>query len=330
MKISVVMTTYNGEKYIYEQMKSIYEQTRQADEVIICDDCSVDRTAEIIRGFIGRYRLKHWKLIVNTQNKGWRRNFIEAIGMSSGTHIFFSDQDDVWYIDKIDIMMKCMERDPKIQCLSGRMVTIDKDGEVFEGKNAFSAGSGSEALIEYPCSENFNTITLLGCTMCITRSLADLVLQINVKEFGHDAQCCRLGVLLDGTYTLDRPVIKYRLHSGNTSGVVSGVSFGSATLQKRIQDIEKNIVWLEALLKNASTERFIDKEKENLVRKTIEFQTLRKIFLKKRSIIPYLKLIRYRKYYAWLSMYVGDFAYAFHINKISGNVLWRIRNRNRE
>ena len=151
-----------------------------------------------------------------------------------------------------------------------------------------------------------------------------------MKEFGHDAQCCRLGVLLDGTYTLDRPVIKYRLHSGNTSGVVSGVSFGSATLQKRIQDIEKNIVWLEALLKNASTERFIDKEKENLVRKTIEFQTLRKIFLKKRSIIPYLKLIRYRKYYAGLSMYVGDFAYAFHINKISGNVLWRIRNRNRE
>ena len=136
--------------------------------------------------------------------------------------------------------------------------------------------------------------------------------------------------MLDGTYTLDRPVIKYRLHSGNTSGVVSGVSFGSATLQKRIQDIEKNIVWLEALLKNASTERFIDKEKENLVRKTIEFQTLRKIFLKKRSIIPYLKLIRYRKYYAGLSMYVGDFAYAFHINKISGNVLWRIRNRNRE
>lgn len=324
--VSVVMATYNGENYIYEQMRSIYEQTRQADEVLICDDCSKDRTTAIIDNFIKTHGLNNWKLIINDENKGWQRNFVEALGQVSGSYIFFSDQDDIWFKDKIEIMMNFMEKNPEIHCLSGKMTTIDGNGTEFQGRNIFSAGNGSGNLIKQNFSTNFNTIILQGCTMCITRTLANLVIRMNIKNYAHDAQCCKLGILLDGVYILDRPIIHYRLHDHNTSGVVSDINYGSSNLQKRIKDIKRNIIWLERLLKIYDSEEVLEKKKKRMVEETIEFQKERFRFLSDRKLIHFLKLLKYRKYYSGFSMYIGDFTYAFHINKIAGKILWHIRN----
>lgn len=74
MKISVLMSTYNGEKYIEEQMDSLVNQTRAIDEIIMIDDCSTDGTVEIIRDYISKHCLgKRCKLYVNECNKGWRK-----------------------------------------------------------------------------------------------------------------------------------------------------------------------------------------------------------------------------------------------------------------
>lgn len=62
MKVSVVMATYNGEGYIYEQMLSICHQTMPPDEVVIFDDCSKDQTVAVIRDFIESHGLGNWKL----------------------------------------------------------------------------------------------------------------------------------------------------------------------------------------------------------------------------------------------------------------------------
>lgn len=242
MKTSIIMATYNGEKYISEQMHSIFEQTRQPDEVIIFDDCSTDKTVSLIQAFINKYGLINWKLKINTENKGWQRNFIEALGQTTGDCIFFSDQDDIWYKDKIETMMIFMEKHSEIQCLSGKITTIDENGAIFKGKNEFSSGNNSGKLIHHKFSSNFNTVKLLGCTMCITKKIANILTGMNMTNYGHDAQSCRLGVLLDGAYILDKPVIYYRLHNHNTSGVVSGISIGSSNLQKRIDEIDRSIV----------------------------------------------------------------------------------------
>lgn len=327
MRVSVVMATYNGEAYIYEQLRSIYEQTRKADEVIICDDCSTDRTPEIIRDFIKENALSSWSITVNGKNKGWQRNFLEALEKSSGDYVFFSDQDDIWLKDKVEMMTGLMEQNPNIQCLAGKMVTVDRDGKIFDGKNSFSAGNHTGKLTEHKFSEAFNTITLLGCVMCITRRVADIAVKMKVNEYGHDAQCCRLGVLLDGAYTLDWPVIQYRLHGGNTSGVVSGVSFGSSSLEKRKNDIKKNIVWLKRLLELSKADGFLAEEKKRMVIHAIEFQKKRAKFLDRKSLTLFLRLFRDRKFYSGLSMYVGDFAYAFHVNQVFGQVFWKISNK---
>lgn len=92
MKVSVVMTTYNGEKYVCEQLNSIYRQTQPPNEVIICDDCSTDKTAQIINEFIEKHNLTNWIFSVNQENKGWQRNFLEAMEKATGDILFLCDE----------------------------------------------------------------------------------------------------------------------------------------------------------------------------------------------------------------------------------------------
>jgi glycosyltransferase involved in cell wall biosynthesis len=107
MKISVIMSTYNGEKYIVEQLESILAQTFRPNEVLINDDRSTEGTVDIIENFIKSNHLENlWKISVNKESKGCARNFIEGAMCASGDIIFFSDQDDIWDKEKIELMME--------------------------------------------------------------------------------------------------------------------------------------------------------------------------------------------------------------------------------
>lgn len=97
--ISVVMCTYNGEKFIREQLDSIVSQTYPIYELIIQDDCSTDNTIEIIKEFVPKY--KYIKLYQNKQNIGFNLNFKTAILKATGDYIAISDQDDIWYKNKL-------------------------------------------------------------------------------------------------------------------------------------------------------------------------------------------------------------------------------------
>ncbi len=89
MKASVVMATYNGEKYIIEQLDTIRLQTITPDEVIICDDCSTDTTVRLVVEYIEQYGLQNsWKIIQNDFNLGYAGNFHKAADMAQGEFIF--------------------------------------------------------------------------------------------------------------------------------------------------------------------------------------------------------------------------------------------------
>ena len=102
MKTSVVLSAYNGEKFILEQLESIRIQTVPVDEVIILDDCSTDNTAKICQDFIFRHNLSHWHIEVNTQNKGFVQNFYAGFQKATGEIIFICDQDDIWQPNKVE------------------------------------------------------------------------------------------------------------------------------------------------------------------------------------------------------------------------------------
>lgn len=111
MTVSVCMGIYNGEKYIEEQLDSILRQTRRAEEVILCDDCSTDRTVEIVRLFIEKHGLgESWRLCCNKENRGYPGNFYYAMSLCAGDVVFLADQDDIWAETKLSGCVRCWRR----------------------------------------------------------------------------------------------------------------------------------------------------------------------------------------------------------------------------
>ena len=103
MILSVALCTYNGGKFLDEQLESIIMQSLSVDEIIICDDCSNDNTIELIHFYQNKYPgLIH--LYQNKQSLGTIKNFENAISLTTGDLIFLADQDDIWHSDKVKIM----------------------------------------------------------------------------------------------------------------------------------------------------------------------------------------------------------------------------------
>src|SRR5688572_22956866 len=96
MTVSVALCTYNGANFIGEQLQSICSQTMSPNEIVICDDASTDKTISCIREIKNNYPAIDWKIVKNTSNLGYVKNFEQAISLASGDIIFLSDQDDVW------------------------------------------------------------------------------------------------------------------------------------------------------------------------------------------------------------------------------------------
>lgn len=110
---SVALCTYNGVKYIADQLDSIINQTRTVDEIIVSDDGSTDGTLMILEEFAQKYSLLHYS--VNTVRKGFKQNFLDTIRQCKGDVVLLSDQDDKWYLNKVEFVLERFQKHPKIQ-----------------------------------------------------------------------------------------------------------------------------------------------------------------------------------------------------------------------
>lgn len=219
--ISIAMTTYNGAKYITEQLKSIFEQTLQADEIIICDDCSKDDTVEIIRSMIRKCQTDRVHLIINEENLGYIANFYKAISLTHGDFIFLADQDDVWHRDKIEKTMAVMERTGAAAiCTKSRL--IDADGREIDNTayliSVFLAKLSTE-LGRVTFRDLVIENVAQGCTYCFTKEVKQWYLRVNSKHLIHDYQILYIASLVGDVYAYNQALIDYRIHGNNSAGL---------------------------------------------------------------------------------------------------------------
>ena len=106
--VSIVLCTYNGEKYLEEQLNSIINQTYKNLEIIISDDCSTDNTISILEKY---KHLNNFHIFLNKENLGFNKNFELAISRANGYYIALCDQDDAWDLNKIDILVSSIEEE---------------------------------------------------------------------------------------------------------------------------------------------------------------------------------------------------------------------------
>ncbi|MDL2207992.1 glycosyltransferase [Parabacteroides sp. OttesenSCG-928-O15] len=188
-KVSVVICTYNGGKYLREQLDSIFNQTYPLYEVYVQDDCSTDNTIEIVR----QYQQQHpcLRYLINETNKGINENFFSALHSVSGDYIAISDQDDIWMPEKIEKQMEQIGDHLLCFCRSkpfssdGSAIHFDKEPSQYSLEHLIfvSAISGHTMLLNkkilplIPC--NHPTHYVYDASIAITASLYDSIVFLN-------------------------------------------------------------------------------------------------------------------------------------------------------
>lgn len=297
LKISVAMTTYNGEKYIKEQLNSVLNQLRRPDEVIITDDMSDDGTVEIIRSFIDGHRLTDWKLIINEERLGFKKNFKKAISLTSGDIIFLCDQDDVWCEDKTESLLSLFSKNDRLLAVSSAFTVTDGNGDSAEDANT----ENNHGLICTKVTRLLQRIDLKtvmrcnispGCTSAYRRCVAEKYLATTDGTLPHDYELNLIAAAENGLYFYNAPLIKYRIHGGNTLGL-------SHKKQTRTEIAEEKLAAAAAVYKNSGDGRLY-----RLCEKRLDI-------LKNRRTLAAVTLIfspTYRKYYT-LREWAGDILY---------------------
>ena len=228
LKISVALATYNGEKYITHQLDSLLAQTRLPDEVIIIDDCSTDRTAEIVAGYIKTHGLS-WDFSVSESNSGYKRNFYNCLKKCTGDIVFLCDQDDDWYSQKIETISSFFETYKDCLAINSSFDMIDGVGRKIENFRKDSAKTTNNGLILYKIPDGkfvqvgLDTVLMYnispGCTCAFRKSVIDGYLSTSKCKMPHDWELNLVAAKKHGLYFLNVPLTGYRLHGGNAIGL---------------------------------------------------------------------------------------------------------------
>lgn len=204
--ISVCMATYNGEKYLKEQLQSILKQLSDEDEIIISDDGSKDGTYDVVN----KMNDNRIKWVVNNGNHGFTHNFENALKYASGDVIFLSDQDDIWCDNKVKISIQYLKNSDFI---ISDCITVNKDMEVIQ-ESRFKAFNIKNGFIRHLIKSRY-----LGCCMAFKRNVLETALPFPKKDelVEHDIWLASVGLLYFKVQLIDKPLIFYRRHGDNVS-----------------------------------------------------------------------------------------------------------------
>lgn len=201
------MATYNGEKYIKEQINSILINLDKNDELVISDDGSKDNTVNIIEVFQKKdSRIK----LYDGPRKGVKQNFANAIEKCNGEYIFLSDQDDVWNVKKVEKVLKVF-KEKGVTLVIHNCEIVNENLEKTD-KTFFEFRNSGKGIVK-----NIWKNTYIGCCMAFKSEIKDKILPIPNDIEMHDQWIGILNEKYGKSYFLDDCLIKYRRHSNNVS-----------------------------------------------------------------------------------------------------------------
>lgn len=206
--ISVAMATYNGEKYIKEQLDTILNQLYEKDEIIISDDGSKDNTLEIIKNYEDQ-RIK----LFEGPHKGVKQNFANAIKNCNGRYIFLADQDDIWVKNKIEEVLKTFEKN-KCMCVVHDCIIVNGDNTKIIQKSFFEYRKSRAGIISNIWKNKY-----IGCCMAFDSSMKKYILPIPNDIEMHDQWIGIICEMHGNSIFLNEKLINYRRHEDNVSSL---------------------------------------------------------------------------------------------------------------
>lgn len=217
--VTVCIATYNGEKYISEQLNSILPQLSLSDEIIISDDHSTDKTLEIIKSFEDN----RVKIFMNENKKGYSKNFENAITKAAGDYIFICDQDDVWMDNKVDMM---------IDALSTTSLVVHNASIVDCDLNLTNNSHFDLYNVKKGFLNNFLKTRYVGACMAFKKDILQKALPFppNQKLCAYDYWLTLIAEYYFSVALVYEPLIKYRRHDKNAS--TGGVKSNNTLIKK--------------------------------------------------------------------------------------------------
>ena len=229
--VSIALCTYNGEKFLPQQLESFLNQSRLPDELVACDDCSTDSTVEILNQFKNRAPFPV-EIHQNRVNLGSTKNFEKAIGLCNGDIIFLSDQDDIWCENKISRISNEL-RDKSGLLVFSNAELIDEFGNPLNTTLWEKWGFTPERQVSWRTNINavddlfVNDNKITGATLAFKRSLLEKALPFDLPfGFIHDAWLGLIAAAQNRLVFLDEILTKYRIHDEQQIGIGSGMTMG--------------------------------------------------------------------------------------------------------
>ncbi len=235
--VSIALCTYNGEKFLRAQLDSISSQSYSNFELVISDDGSTDGTQEILKEFASKDTRIQWS--ANPNPNGFAKNFERAITLCKGEIIFLCDQDDVWYLNKIDKHIEAY-LDKKVVWVYNKVVLIDKDGN----KIGLLEDSAPDYYRNKTAIENTWGSCILGCATSYRAKDVHKIMPIGMHAPAHDSWI-QMALYPKKAHFIDEYLQEYRIHDANTVGIGQ-----EATKERETKAIFENMCYLKCLPHN--------------------------------------------------------------------------------
>ncbi len=207
-KISIALATYNGASYLREQLDSFLAQTRLPDELVVSDDGSHDNTLTIVKAFQKNAPFEV-VLLQNEVNVGYSGNFNRALMRTTGDLVFLSDQDDVWFPDKIERMVsEAGQHTDSLVIMNDAALT-----------DAYLNDSGLTKLGQIRSAGLSDSTFVMGCCAVVKRDLLDICLPIDARYKSHDKWIVLFADGMGRKRIISEVLQSYRRHGSNESNL---------------------------------------------------------------------------------------------------------------
>ena len=278
--VDILLATYNGEKYIQEQIESLLEQTYKDIKILIRDDGSTDRTVDIIK----ELEISNSEIIKLIQDDkelhNPTANFFELCKHSTSDYIMFCDQDDYWFPDKVERSLKEIKKAesnyPGLPILAyGNYIIANKDLEPIGVDQSLVRKQTQWLTINHLLVQSCVT----GCLCIINKALKDLMGEYSKDILMHDWWLSQLAAATGKVIHFDDEVMYYRQHEENVVGAVDTDSAEYVRERAMANDIRANrdIMIKQARVLAETVKNVVPKEKMNVINAFIKMQSCSKI-----------------------------------------------------
>lgn len=268
--ISIALATYNGSKYLREQLDSILAQSMDDFEVVACDDCSTDETPQILQVYASRD--SRFKVYQNAKNLGFKKNFEHILSLCKGEFIAFCDQDDIWEPNHLEILYKNIGDN---YCIGANSLIINENG-ISQNKTLLEywpihvMPQNGKELFQHELYSN----VIQGTASLIRASLIKQALPIPEDIKYHDYWFALVAGLNEKCKYIGDVVLKYRRHSNNAS------EYQKFTIWNAIKDLyrfskDRKGFYQDSinLLNNLARQEKIPSDKQKLISDALKFYT---------------------------------------------------------